>query len=70
MSRLRVRLILLSMVICMSQSAVAELRIEITKGQGEAVPIAVVPFGWTGTGEKPYEIAEVISADLAWSGVG
>ena len=31
----------------------AELLIEITKGQGEAAPIAIVPFGWLGEGPAP-----------------
>jgi len=46
----------------------AELRIEITKGQGEAVPMAVVPFGWEGASSKPYGLAAVVSNDLARTG--
>jgi len=46
----------------------AELRIQITKGQGEAVPIAVVPFGWQGEGATPYDIAAVVAADLGRTG--
>jgi len=48
--------------------AQAELRIEITEGQAEAVPIAVVPFGWEGAGAKPYPVAAVVAADLARTG--
>jgi TolB protein len=47
----------------------AELNIEITRGAGRRVPIAVVPFGWEGEGARaPYDIDDVISADLHRSG--
>lgn len=49
-------------------TAQAELRIEITEGQAEAVPIAVVPFGWDGAVPKPFPIAAVVAADLARTG--
>jgi TolB protein len=52
----------------MSQLAQAELQIQITKGQGEAIPIAVVPFGWMGGGAEPYDIAAVVASDLSRSG--
>lgn len=55
-------------LMALSLHAAAELRIEITKGQGEAMPIAVVPFGWSGTGPVPYDVAEVIAGDLARTG--
>ena len=31
-------------------SASAELRIEIRQGVEKAIPVAIVPFGWEGTG--------------------
>ncbi len=47
----------------------AELRIEITQGVDKAVPIAVVPFGWEGSGPgAPLDAAAVVAADLARSG--
>ena len=46
----------------------AELQIEITKGQGEAAPIAIVPFGWLGEGAEPYDISAVVASDLSRSG--
>ena len=46
----------------------AELQIQITKGQGESIPIAVVPFGWMGDGEEPYDISAVVASDLSRSG--
>ncbi len=48
--------------------AQAELRIEITGGVEQAVPIAVVPFGWEGPGPAPFDVAALVSADLGSSG--
>ena len=42
--------------------------IEITRGQENAVPIAIVPFGWESTGAAPFDVAEVVAADLQRSG--
>ena len=44
------------------------LTIEITQGVEGAVPIAVVPFGWSGPGAAPENIAAIISSDLSRSG--
>jgi TolB protein len=51
-------------------AARAELVIEITQGAEGALPIAVVPFGWTGTaaGAPKYNVGEIVAADLARSG--
>jgi TolB protein len=46
----------------------AQLVIEITRGQEDALPIAIVPFGWESTGAAPFDIAEVVAADLQRSG--
>lgn len=46
----------------------AQLVIEITKPQDDAVPIAIVPFGWESTGAAPFDVAEVVAADLKRSG--
>lgn len=46
----------------------AQLNIEITRGQENAVPIAIVPFGWESTGTAPFDVAEVVAADLQRSG--
>ena len=69
MSLKRLKLsILAGILLVLSQGSYAELTIEITKGQGEAVPIAIVPFGWNGQGAKPYGVAEVVSSDMARTG--
>ena len=46
----------------------AVIEIEITRGADNVIPIAVVPFGWSGPGEAPLDIAGVVAADLQRSG--
>ncbi len=46
----------------------AELRIEIVGGVARPVPVAIVPFGWQGSGTVPFDIASLISRDLASTG--
>lgn len=47
----------------------AGLRIEITSGADNPMPLAVVPFGWHHPGIPSEDIAAVISADLQRSGL-
>ncbi len=49
-------------------NAQAVIEIEITQGGESAIPIAIVPFGWSGAGEAPEDIAAIISSDLQRSG--
>lgn len=53
---------------CNAGTAHAILTIEITQGADTGIPIAVVPFGWSGPGNPPEAIADIVSADLARSG--
>ena len=46
----------------------AVIEIEITQGGDNAIPIAIVPFGWTGNGAAPEDIAAIVDADLQRSG--
>lgn len=62
------RFALAAALLLLSTWARAQLVIEITRGQENAVPIAVVPFGWESTGAAPFDVAEVIAADLQRSG--
>ncbi len=48
--------------------AEAQLNVTITEGRERAVPIAVVPFGWQGSGAPAFDIAGVVSSDLGSSG--
>ncbi|MEJ1471204.1 MAG: Tol-Pal system protein TolB, partial [Candidatus Sedimenticola sp. (ex Thyasira tokunagai)] len=62
------RLTLLLILLAVSLNAAA-LNIEITRGAEGALPIAVVPFGWSGPGTPPAEdIASIIRDDLTHSG--
>src|SRR5918995_386459 len=46
----------------------AQLVIEITRGQENAVPIAVVPFGWETANAAPFDVAQVVAADRQTAG--
>lgn len=61
-----------ALVLAVSPSvARAELRIDITRGQVEPIPIAITPFLGSdpGTSDVGRDIADVVSADLARSGL-
>jgi TolB protein len=61
-------LLILFLLLCWQPLLHAELTIEITEGVDGALPIAVVPFSWQGSGAPPEDVAAVISADLQRSG--
>ena len=46
----------------------APLTIEITQGVEDALPIAIVPFGYEGGGQPPETIDTIVSADLHRTG--
>jgi TolB protein len=57
------------LLLLLGSTAQAALTIEITQGVEGALPIAVVPFGWSGdTSTAPVNVAAIISADLSRSG--
>ena len=59
---------LLCLWIASASTVFAVIEIEITQGGESAIPIAVVPFGWTGSGSPPEDIAAIVSSDLQRSG--
>jgi TolB protein len=63
-----VRSLALLTLAVIAPSANAQLVIEITRGQENAVPIAVVPFGWESANAAPFDVAQVVAADLQRSG--
>ncbi|MBM6549971.1 Tol-Pal system beta propeller repeat protein TolB [Marinomonas ostreistagni] len=52
-----------------SMSARAQLVIEITSGADQLLPIAVVPFGYSGAEPLPEDVAGIVQSDLLRSGV-
>jgi TolB protein len=58
----------LTLLLGWTPAAHAILSIEITQGADAGVPIAVVPFGWSGPGQPPQAIADIIASDLGRSG--
>jgi TolB protein len=46
----------------------AELVVEITKGQADAIPIAIVPFSAADPAAGSFDVAQLVSDDLARSG--
>jgi len=58
--------VFLSLVL--ADPAESQLRIEISGGVTQAIPIAIVPFGWESPNEPPENVAGVIAGDLQRSG--
>src|SRR5580698_5811437 len=46
----------------------AELVVEITKGQADAIPIAIVPFNAAEAPAASFDVAQLVSDDLGRSG--
>jgi TolB protein len=46
----------------------ADLNVEVTKGQAEAIPIAVVPFSSPEAAAASFDVAQLVGSDLARSG--
>ncbi|MGB7216583.1 MAG: Tol-Pal system beta propeller repeat protein TolB [Gammaproteobacteria bacterium] len=63
-----IRTVLGLLLAVFAAAAHAQLDITVRKGLARPVPIAVVPFGWQGSGPPPYDLAAVITADLGNSG--
>jgi TolB protein len=51
-----------------SSQASAEFVVEVTRGQTEAIPIAVVPFASAEASAASFDVAQLVSDDLARSG--
>ena len=61
--------ILIAILMLCWQLPAQALTIEITEGVEGALPIAVVPFGWQGTGAAPTPaLSDIVDADLQRSG--
>lgn len=60
-------LLLIGMLLSI-QFAQAEIVIEVTQGKQSAIPIAVVPFAWSGSEALPEDISQIVHNDLGSSG--
>jgi len=60
----------LGLVACLlfCRQSLAELTVEVTKGQAEAIPIAIVPFSTPEAAAASFDVAQLVSSDLARSG--
>ena len=67
-NKLSLRGIVAAACVWWAAGAEAQLNVTITDGLDEAVPIAVVPFGWQGGGAPALDLASVVSSDLGSSG--
>ena len=60
--------LLLLALLLVQQNSFAALTIEIEKGAEEAIPIAVISFGWNGRKQAPLDPGEIVATDLRRSG--
>src|SRR5690606_7660748 len=56
------------MLAAIATSVSAQISFEVTKGNKNATPIAVVPFARQGAGLPAEDLSEIVSSDLARSG--
>jgi TolB protein len=61
-------LVLLAVALGVPWLAQAEFVVEVTKGQTEAIPLAVVPFASAELSAASFDVAQLVSDDLARSG--
>jgi TolB protein len=61
-------LALLGVLVSTATNAQRALDIVITERVARPLPIAIVPFGWEGTGAPAYDLAGVVTSDLGNSG--
>jgi TolB protein len=60
--------VLIACGLCAAGAAHAEFVVEITRGQTEAIPIAIVPFASAAEAAASFDVAQLVSDDLARSG--
>src|SRR5262249_3502029 len=63
--KLRIGLMLMALL---AFSARAQFVVEVTKGQSEAIPIAIVPFAGPDVNAGSLDVAQLVSDDLSRSG--
>ena len=55
-------------LVCSSLTQAESLTIEIKKGVRNPIPVAVIPFAWSGAGFSGDQVSEIVSSDLYRSG--
>lgn len=60
---------LLVLALLISSLVEADLTIRITKGNDQAIPVAIVPFMWSGKGSLNEDVASIIAANLSRTGL-
>ena len=60
-------LLMLALAWPISQAS-AQLTVQILRGMADSVPIAIVPLGWEGAGDAPWDVAATVQSDLERSG--
>jgi len=68
MPMIRRAIAVLMLLAVQSPPAAAELTVQILRGLAEAVPIAIVPFGWDSDSAAAWDVAATVQADLERSG--
>ena len=68
MSMKKITALVLILSALMTAPAQAVLTIEITKGVDAGIPIAIVPFSWSGAAVAGDSMSNIIEADLTRSG--
>lgn len=62
-------LFVISLLFCSGLAVAQGLTIDITNGNPSALPVAVVPFAYQGSGTPPeFDVGDIVRADLARSG--
>jgi TolB protein len=56
-------------LLLVSSQALAVLEVTVTEGIAGAIPVAVTPFAWDGPGAAPEDVAQIVGANLARSGL-
>lgn len=52
----------------LAMPVMAQLEVTVTSGIAQPIPTAIVPFGWAGAGNAPFDVAALVEKDLGDSG--
>ncbi|AGA35005.1 tolB protein precursor, periplasmic protein involved in the tonb-independent uptake of group A colicins [Thioalkalivibrio nitratireducens DSM 14787] len=69
MKRRGLQIWFLGVLMLVAGQAAAVLEVTVTEGVTGAIPVAVAPFAWDGVGSPPEDVAQIVGANLARSGL-